>query len=93
MTFICIPWKRIMPDEPSYQKLRKSLLQLLERITRYQNHIAFLTTYIKLKHIPRGFLLKFHSNSNNTSYIFILENCSRRLMISTLGYYKNLLPS
>ena len=82
MTFICIPWKRIMPDEPSYQKLRKSLLQLLERITRYQNHIAFLTTYIKLKHIPRGFLLKFHSNSNNTSYIFILFYHDKNLTVN-----------
>ena len=31
-----------MSDEPSYQKLRKPLLQLLEKITRYQHQIAFL---------------------------------------------------
>ena len=43
-------------------------------------------------HIPRGFLLKFHSNSKNTSYKFILKYCSQKLMISTVGYYKKLLP-
>ena len=89
---IYIPRKRTMSDEPSYQKSHKSLLQLLEKITRYQHHIAFVRAYIELKHISRGFLLKFHSNSNNTSYKFILKNCSQKLMISTVGYYKKLLP-
>ena len=89
---IYIPRKRTMSDEPSYQKSHKSLLQLLEKITRYQHHIAFVRAYIELNHISRGFLLKFHSNSNNTSYKFILKNCSRKLMISTVGYYKKLLP-
>ena len=70
---IYIPWKRIMLDEPSFQCLLKSLLQLLEKITRYQHHIAFLTAYIELKHIPRGFLLKFYSNSNNKSYNLYLN--------------------
>ena len=63
----------------SYQKLRKSLVQLLEKI-------------IELKRVPRGFLLKFHSNSNNTSYKFILENCFRKLIISTVGVYQKFLP-
>ena len=70
---IYIPRKRTMSDEPSYQKSHKSLLQLLEKITRYQHHIAFLTAYIELKHIPRGFLLKFYSNSNNKSYNLYLN--------------------
>ena len=36
--------------------------------------------------------MKFHRNSNNPSYKFILENCSRKLVVSTVGYYKKLLP-
>ena len=76
----------------SYQKLRKSLVQLLEKIIRYRHHIVFLTAYIELKRVPRGFLLKFHSNSNNTSYKFILENCFRKLIISTVGVYQKFLP-
>ena len=35
---------------------------------------------------------KHDSNSNYSSYKFILENCSRNFMISTAGYYKKLLP-
>ena len=54
--------------------------------------IAFLIRCIELKHIPRGFLLKFHSNSNNASHKFILENGSRKFVISTVAYCKKLLP-
>ena len=50
-----------------------------------------MTTCIQLKYIPRGCLLKLHSNSNSMGYKAVLENCSKKLMISTAVYYKKLL--
>ena len=77
--------------ERSYQKLFKSLLHLLEKITRYRRHVTFINTYVQMNYIPRGFTLKFHHNTLNSNYSKILKKCSRLLMTSILGYYKKLL--
>ena len=58
---VFLPWKRNMVDERSYQKFFKSLLHLLEKISRYRHHITFINTYVQMNYIPRGFLLYLNS--------------------------------
>ena len=72
-----------------YRKLQRSLLHNAEKSIRYQHHISFISTYIKLNQIPKGFKLKFHNNIDDANYKNILKKCSRKLMSATVAIYKN----
>ena len=89
-------------DSLSYTDIRKKLLTLMEKITLYKHHIAFINTYICFNVIPREFQLKFHCNIPSLKK---LRNCSKNLMfkivskfnsdikriLNDVSYYKNYL--
>ena len=77
-----------MANNNTYHKLERSLLHNTKKLIRYQHHVSFIMTYIKLNHIPKGFMLKFHNNINDFNYNSILKKCSIKLMSATLAVYK-----
>ena len=72
----------------NYHKLHKSLLRYSEDIRRYQLHNAFITIYLNLNEVPKGFRIKFHDNIPYRNYNQILKTCSLKLMAGTVGIYK-----
>ena len=82
------PLKTIMVDGKSFQELNKTLLYIVDKIIRYRHHVAFISTYLKLKSVPKGFKLKFHSNIPDVKMTSVLRNCSFKLMVKIQGYYK-----
>ena len=71
----------------SFQELNKHLLYVINKIVRYRHHIVFIKTYRKLKCVPKGFVLKFHSNLPGLDMSTILKKSSMKLMEKTLTYY------
>jgi len=72
----------------TFQELNRSLLNLVGKIIRYRHHVVFISTYIKYKHVPKGFIMKFHSNLPGLNVDSILKKCSMKLMEKTLLHYK-----
>ena len=71
-----------------FAQIKRNNLKWTDKMVRYQNHLGFIITYLKMKAIPKGFRLKFHNNMEfDTSTI--LKNCSIKLMKRTVSFYKN----
>ena len=71
-----------------FAQIKRNTLKWTDKMVRYQNHLGFIITYLKMKTIPKGFRLKFHNNMEfDTSTI--LKNCSIKLMKRTVSFYKN----
>ena len=71
-----------------FEQIKKNILKWSDKVVRYQNHIAFIITYLKMKSIPKGFRLKFHNNLGFDAST-ILKNCSTKLMKRTVSFYKD----
>ena len=75
-----------------FEQAKRNILKWTDKKVRYQNHVAFIATYLKIKTIPKGFKLKFHNNLNlDTSTI--LKNCSMKLMKRTISFYRKEITS
>ena len=74
--------------EITYTRYKADTLKAADKLVRYKNHIAFIHAYIKAKKLPKGFKLKFHSNTN-LDVSNILLKCSTMIMKRTMIYYKN----
>ena len=72
----------------NYKELRRRVLHLAEKYTRYQHHIIFISNYIKQRKIAKGFRLKFHFNIANLEYEDLIKKCSLKLMQRTVSIYK-----
>ena len=64
-----------------------NILKKTDKLVRYENHMAFINTYIKMKSVPKGFILKFHNNMD-FDVNGILKKCSFKLMKRTLSFYR-----
>ena len=51
-------------------------------------HIVFITVYLKLNEVPKGFKIKFHKNIPYGNYKQIIKTCSLKLMSCTISIYK-----
>ena len=78
-----------MTDLFGFHYLQKSYFRLVDKIVRYKHHITFISTYLKYGFIPKGFRMNFHNNMNTVSHKVIIHNCSVKLMVKTVGFYKN----
>ena len=72
----------------NYKELHLCILHLTEKYTRYQDHIIFISNYIKQWKIPKGFRLKFHYNIADLEYEDTIKKCSLKLMQRTVSSYK-----
>ena len=77
----------------SYKGLLKQLLRYTEKVERYRHHVTFNTTYVQLNYIPKGFRLKSHNNIEECDLSGVLNKCSKKLMIKTIGAFKEKLKS
>ena len=77
-------------DIEEFPNIKRNILKKVDKVTRYQNHTAFISTYLRMDSIPKGFKLKFHNNLGFDSS-GILKKCSRKLMKRTLTYYQNVM--
>ena len=54
-------------------------------------HIVFITAYLKLNEVPKGFKINVHKNIPYGNYKQIIKFCSIKLMACTVGIHnKNL---
>ena len=60
----------------------------VEKLCRYRHHIAFISTYLQLKTIPKGFEMNFHNNWEDVDLQPILKNCSKKLMARIASSYR-----
>ena len=67
--------------------------KLVDKLNRYRHHIVFLSTYLKLNSVPKGFALKFHNNIAEVDFASVLKNCSKKLMEKTVSTYRNKLSA
>jgi len=66
---------------------RYKVLRIADKFVRYENHMAYITVYVKANKIPKGFRLKFHSNMD-LNVEGVLHKCSIKIMKKTLAFYK-----
>jgi len=78
------PFEDEMINVKTFQEYNKLLLEYIDRIIRYRHHIAFISTYVKYKKIPKGFMLNFHSNIPELTVDGILKKSSTKVMEKTL---------
>ena len=71
----------------TYTGYKGKMLKMADKLVRYKNHIAFITTYLKAKKIPKGFKLKFHTNMD-LDVDHILHKCSTKIMKRTATFYR-----
>ena len=84
-----MPWNLVRCRLLDYKDLRRRILQLAERYTRYQNHITFISNCIKQQKVPKGFRLKYHCNITNLEYENTIKKCSLKLIHRTASNYKS----
>ena len=58
------------------------------KLCRYRHHITFISTYLRLNAIPKGFEVKFHNNWEDIDLSPVLKNCSKKLMARTVNTYR-----
>ena len=64
-------------DMEEFRKRKRNILKKVDKVTRYQNHTAFISTYLKMDVIPKGFALKFHNNKDFELWIRNLVTCHK----------------
>ena len=78
-------------EAEDFQTLNHNLLKKIDKIIRYENHVINMSVYRKLRIIPKGFLLKFHTNIPDFNVTDILKKCSLKLMEKLITHYKHCL--
>ena len=73
--------------DATFTGLKAETLKAADKLIRYKNHVAFIYAYIKANKLPRGFKLKFHSNTD-LDVSNILYKCSTKIMKRTMIYYQ-----
>ena len=73
--------------DSTFTRYKSKVLRIADKFVRYENHMAFITTYVKANKIPKGFRLKFHNNME-LNVEGILHKCSIKIMKKTLAFYK-----
>ena len=73
--------------DTTFTEYKAETLKAADKLIRYKNHIAFIYAYLKAKKIPKGFKLKFHSNTD-LNVENVLLKCSTKIMKRTMTYYK-----
>ena len=61
-------------DMEEFRKTKRNILKKVDKVTRYQNHTAFISTYLQMDVISKGFMLKFHNNIDFDSNV-VLKKC------------------
>ena len=77
-----------MSSIPNFRELLIDLLSVTEKIERYRHHAVTISTYLYLKCVPKGFLLKAHNNIVEVDLNPSLRKCSIKNMVKTLNFYK-----
>ena len=83
-----IPWNLVICRLVVYKESRRRILHLAEKYTRYQDHVIFISNYIKQQKIPKEIRLKFHCNIANLEYEDTIKKYSLKLMQRTVSNYK-----
>ena len=73
--------------DKTFMKYKSKILRIADKFIRYENHMAFISAYLKAKKIPKGFKLNFHNNMD-LSVEGILRKCSLKIMSKTTRFYK-----
>ena len=83
-----MPWNLVRCRLLDYKDLRRRILQLAERYTRYQNHITFISNCIKQQKVPKGFRLKFHCTIVKLEFDNTIKKCSLKWMRRSVSNHK-----